>query len=56
MICEVIESSNHLCMLHATVKYLADLPEQTSNVARRELSNIEDDLDTLQRTGHFSSK
>ena len=38
MICELIEASNHVCVLHFTVKYLADVPEQTIDVARRDSS------------------
>ena len=33
--CKLTESSNHLCMHHATMKYLTDLLQQTLDVARR---------------------
>ena len=35
---KLMGSSKHWCMLYATVKYVADLPETTIDVARRNTS------------------
>ena len=34
MICKLIESANHLCILFSSLKYMHSLPEDTLNTAR----------------------
>ena len=38
MISKLIESANHLCMLFASIKHMADLSEQSPNVAKQDSS------------------